>query len=1453
MTAQLNEFSITQKEKEIFVLTQKLGSDTEYNITLNVEIKGKLNYDKLNESIIKHVQIHKRLRSIYSFENGLIIRKIINDYHIPLNKIAITPDKKLDSVIRNFKKPFNLSKFPLFRTLLIELKPERHFLLFDFHCLIFNKKIQNHFIRDLFDIYFIDKSQEKLRVHYSDIAYWQKSENNSEEIFKQKEYWLKTLSGPITPTNISTDFSRPPILNYKGAHVNFSIDSDRYNNLINFSRRIHADPSMVIFAIFNILISKASGKEDLIIGFPVFGKMSKDTVISKHLSFIINRLPIRNKISKDKTFLSLLDEIKHSVLSAFRNQNYPISELFSQLDIEHDPSYAFLFNIAFSWFNKKVEKRMHKSAVGSYVFDNRKILFDIFLKGIEAENEFKLSIEYSTYLYRDETIIRLKERILCLLDSIIENSNRKINDIELFLDKEKDKILNEFNDTGSCFPKDKTIIDIFEQTAEINKYSLSVIFQDKEVTYQELNERANKLAWTLLEKKIRKGDIAGILLKPGIDMIISIVGILKTGAAYLPIASEYPKDRIEYMLIDSSSKILITSKSLIPNNNYINFKAEILYLNDTDLLNKNSANINTIISPDDLAYLIYTSGSTGKPKGVMIKHTSLVNLCMWHINEFNVTENDNCTKYAGVAFDASVWEIFPTLFAGATLHVIPEDIKLNIGLLNEYYNKNKISISFLPTQFAEIFMTTDTPYLKTLLIGGDKLKNFVPKPYSIINAYGPTEATILATMFYVDKKYGNIPIGKPISNYKIYIVDDKNNLKPIGFSGEICISGIGLAEGYLNRKELTKEKFLQNPFATDEQKILGYDRLYRTGDLGRWLPDGNIEYLGRSDFQVKIRGYRIEVGEIENKIKAFSYIKENAVIARTSKNEQKYLCAFYTKKENFDINILKRTLSKSLPEYMIPASFIEVDKIPITANGKVDSKKLDQYEEGFIESEYLPPINDSEKIICNVWSKILGVKTGRISNFFLSGGNSIKAIAAVSELQKDFDISINSIFEHQTPRALSKQIKQKTTNFKESLNELKIGINTLKKELSEFRKSRQYNEIINSYSEKNKEYENIDLNCIKEYQNIMLTGGTGYLGSFIIYYIFKTTKANIYLPVRGKDKNDSIGRLKHKLSYYFGNEIIGHPEYAIRVQILNSDLEKPKLGLGNGTYCALSDKIDVIIHAAANVSHYGEYQKYYATNVLSTLNLLKFAAERKKKDFNYISTRDVVEQGYIEDQKFHVLSEYDSVDNLKQEYPNNYIKTKYEAENAVITARKQGITTNIFRLGNLVFDTEKGKYQENISTNAFFILLKAFVKTGIINNLIDKAELSYIDTTVKGILALYNRKNLKNEIYHLYNFKRERLSNILMDKFPFLKLKHLDFDRFIDEIYILYDDPNLNSYVRDILTHFGFFDQQNSTEFEVLTEKTEYLLKRCNIIWKPLKNIGFDKMHRMLAEALNSK
>ena len=595
------------------------------------------------------------------------------------------------------------------------------------------------------------------------------------------------------------------------------------------------------------------------------------------------------------------------------------------------------------------------------------------------------------------------------------------------------EMIKEFNDTDAEFPRDKTIIECFEAVVDKYPSNISVVHNEDKLTYKKLNDHGNRLGWILKRYGVSTEQIVGIFLQPGIDMITSILGVLKTGAAYMPMASEYPEDRIEYMLKDSNSKIIITSKNMLPEGKKDKFGVEVLYVEDFKSYDKHFTNLDRTAEPDNLAYVIYTSGSTGKPKGVMIENRSLINLCTWHIREFNVTSEDNCTKYAGVAFDASVWEIFPPLFAGASLHIISKDIKLDVEKLNKYYNENNITVSFLPTQFAEMFMAADNHSLKTMLIGGDKLKQYTPKKYSLINAYGPTEATILATTFKVDKFYDNIPIGKPASNYKVYVIDKEMKLCPIGTPGELCISGVALARGYLNRQELSAEKFIPNPFATDDEKSNGYDRLYKTGDLSQWLPDGNVEFLGRIDFQVKIRGFRIELGEIETKLVGIPSIEDVAVLAHDDPFGNKYLCGYYISKTDLDKEDIKKNLANNMPDYMVPNVYVPMKEFPITPNGKIDRKALpipDLTDE--LAKNYVAPANKKEKDVAEVWGEVLGIeKVGTKDNFFDIGGSSLKAVSISAKLQMRYEVKIEDLFSYPTVGLLVGKIIEKDVELDE--------------------------------------------------------------------------------------------------------------------------------------------------------------------------------------------------------------------------------------------------------------------------------------------------------------------------------------------------------------------------------------------------------------------------------------
>lgn len=856
------------------------------------------------------------------------------------------------------------------------------------------------------------------------------------------------------------------------------------------------------------------------------------------------------------------------------------------------------------------------------------------------------------------------------------------------------------------------------------------------------------------------------------------------------------------------------------------------YQHDLNILSKfSSSNPSVKVLPENLAYVIYTSGTTGTPKGVMIEHKSLVNLCNWHNNYYEISELDNSTRYAGFGFDASVWELFPYLVKGAAVYIISSNLRLDIIRLNEYFENNNITISFLPTQICEQFMEIENNSLRFLLTGGDKLRFFKPCNYTLVNNYGPTENTVVTTSVVVDKEHYNIPIGKPISNIQIYILDRYNRIQPIGTQGEICISGRGLARGYLNRKKLTEEKFVKNPFMIGE-------RMYKTGDLARWTSDGNIEFLGRMDQQVKISAYRIELAEIENRLLKYEFIKDVVVIDREDFNKNKYLCAYYVSDMELSVNDIKYYLSVQLPDYMIPAFFIKIDKIPLTINGKVNRKVLPEPDQiSSMDIKYIPPRNEMEKRMVEVWEEILGIdKVGILDNFFDLGGNSLKAVRVISKMSMDFEIEINDLFQFQTISKLSENILYKKDNLKKIIEGIKSSIG----EKKEDRNYSQYEDKIYRYKKSIESYCDLSTSFIRnKYKNILITGSTGYLGVNLLYQLLKNTDSIIYLLIRSGSKKDGEKRIREKLKFYFEEDIFKN--YRDKINVLCGDLLEKNFALETQEYNYLLQKIDCIVNAAANVKHYGNYDDFYNVNVEGTERLIEFALKGNKKDFHHVSTVGVA-SGKIPGVDYYIYTEYDH--DVGQEDSNYYIQTKFEAEKKLIMARSRGLMCNIYRVGNLICNSQTGKFQENINDNGFYKIIKSLIKLGQVPDIeLKKLDFSFIDYVSKAFILIMNEKNLKDDIFHIYNNNYISLFDLReLLKYCGFNLEVMPFNKFLDFLYKNHENKNLTNYVENILLHSRVLESTKNTDFEIVCEKTVLILRNMGFYWPKVDNFYIRNM-----------
>ena len=1011
-------YQLSSAQKRVYTLQQFDLDSISYNIHGVFELEGKMDVERLNKAFRTLIDRHESLRTSFEVIEGEIVQKIHKSVNFEIEHYKVQSQEEINVIVKEFVRAFDLSQPTQLRVGIVEMNEESHILIYDMHHIISDGTSMGIIVEEFRKIY-AGEELEPLRIQYKDFSEWQNELLRSEKIKKEEQYWLNRFGGEIPVLNLPTDYERPMIQSFEGATKSFQADKKLTNGLRQIAKSTGSTMYMVLLASYNLLLSKYSGQEDIVVGSAIAGRPYAD--LQNIIGMFVNTLAMRNFPESKKTFREFLLEVKENSLGAYENQEYQFEELIEKINVVRDFSRNPLFDVMFAMQNVEIGKvSVEGLKIKPYKSDSKISKFDLTLNAEETKENIVFTIEYCTKLFKEETIERLYIHLHKIMEAIVYNIDIKLSDIDIVAEAEKNKLLYEFNNTASEYPMDKTIHQIFEVQVMKTPENIAAVYKEKQITYKELNQKANQLARVLKNKGVGPDSIVGIMVEPSMEMIIGILGILKAGGAYLPIDKEYPRDRIEYMLQDSEAKLLLTKKAV---KGEISYSGDVIFLEDKKLYEGECENLEAACAPNNLAYVIYTSGSTGKPKGVMIEHKSLINMSKWYEKYYEVSEEDRTTKYAGFGFDASVWEIFPYLIAGASIHLIEEELKLDILKLNEYYKANKITISFLPTQICEQFIQLENEYLRCVLTGGDKLKQYKSTSYKVVNNYGPTENTIVTTSFIVDKEYNNIPIGQPIVNTRVYIVDKYNNLQTIGVPGELCISGDSLARGYLNRKELTAEKFVDNPFE------LG-TKMYKTGDLARWLPDGNIEFLGRIDLQVKIRGFRIELGEIENQLLNCENVKEAVVIDKNDEGGNKYLCAYVVAEKEITVAELREQLGKKLPEYMIPSYFVQLEKVPLTPNGKVDKKSLPDPDGSVaIGIEYEAPRNEIEEKLAAVWQEVLGLKrVGINENFFELGGHSLKATSLIGKMHKELDVEIplKVIFNTPTIKGISEYIEKTT-------------------------------------------------------------------------------------------------------------------------------------------------------------------------------------------------------------------------------------------------------------------------------------------------------------------------------------------------------------------------------------------------------------------------------------------
>ncbi|TBV12878.1 non-ribosomal peptide synthase/polyketide synthase, partial [Stutzerimonas kirkiae] len=1026
---------LSYAQQRMWFLWQLDPQSAAYNLPMAVRLKGELDRAALQHAFDGLVARHETLRSRFSEQDGLARQHIVEPFAVAIAQhdlSAVEASEREDQVRiladDEALAPFDLTRGPLLRVHLLKLAAQEHVLLLTLHHIVADGWSYNVLIDEFIQFYDAASSAteaalQPLPIQYRDYALWQRSWLEAGEQDRQLVYWRDKLGGEHVPLELPTDHPRPLTPSYRGARHEFEVEPVLAERLRILSREQGVTLFMVLLAAFKVLLYRYSGQSAIRVGVPVANRNRAE--VEGLIGCFINTQVLHTEIDPLIDVRELLQRVKETALGAQAHQDLPFERLVEALDLDrslsHSPLFQVLFNHQSHVADTSVIKGQSSLTLAALQRESRIAQFDLTLDTYEQGGHLYAAFGYATDLFDEPTIERMAGHWRNLLEGIVQYPQRSISELPLLSSEEHRQIVYHWNRTEANYPRDQCIHALIEEQAAKTPDSIAVLFGDQELTYRQLNQRANQLARKLRELGVGPEVLVGIAVERSLEIVIGLLAILKTGGAYVPLDPEYPQQRLAYMLEDSQALLLLSQSSLLPRLPQ-DTSADILLLDQLKLESYSSENTAATVTPEGLAYSIYTSGSTGRPKGVLIEHRNVAALIGWAHTVYSRESFQGVLASTSICFDLSVWELFVTLAAGG--YVVLANNALELPLLAA---KERVHlINTVPSAIKTLYETGQLPEtVHTINLAGEPLKqSLVDDLYrsahvqKVYDLYGPSEDTTYST-YTLREKDGQANIGRPISNSAVYLIDESVHPVPIGSAGELCLSGAGLTRGYLRRPALTAEKFLPNPFDESEQ---GGGRLYRTGDLARYRPDGVIEYVGRIDHQVKVRGFRIELGEIEAKLQEHAAVRE-AVVIDIDGPGGKQLAAYLVlatgqsaepDQQNILLITLREHLKAVLPDYMVPTHLLFLDALPLTPNGKLDRKALPKPDTNLLQKAYVAPHSELEQHIADIWADVLGIeRVGLSDNFFALGGHSLLATRVISRIRQTLDIELplRSLFE----------------------------------------------------------------------------------------------------------------------------------------------------------------------------------------------------------------------------------------------------------------------------------------------------------------------------------------------------------------------------------------------------------------------------------------------------------
>ena len=1388
-TEQLEGFELSPQQKRLWLLQQSENT-LAYRVKCSVTVTGNFNLEILKIALESIVERYEILRTNFYCLPGMTVplqviadTSEINIYYFNFTYLPLKEqENKIELIFTELtKRPFELKNDIPFNVNIIALSPSEHILILSLSSLIADsftlKKMLDEIISSyaacLQDKYILDEPMQ-----YADIAEWQNELLDSKESELGQEYWRGQNVSLNDHLKLWFEKKQSAVSQFQPQYFSLQINNASLKQIELLANTYQVNKSDLLLVCWLILLWKITRQSDIAVGITANGRKYEE--LEQALGPLSKVLPLSYHLEAKLKFSEILKKINGLVNNAYEWQEYFTwqenvnSESFCPVGFEFEecPETYSADNLLFSLDQQY-------SCIDK---------FKIKLSCLQKNDTLIAQFYFDPKFYNLHDIQILSEQFQNLLASAIENSESSIGWLNVLSNRQRQQLLIEFNNTQKQYPQDKCIHQLFEAQAIKTPNNIAVVCDSSQLTYSELNSQADILANHLKQLGVKPETLVGLYLDRSHLSVVGLLGILKAGAAYLPIDSVLPTEGLAFRLQDASVSVVLTQRSLlskIPEN------TEYTVCLDTDweTIQENRDSTHRQVQPNNLVYAIYTSGSTGTPKAVAVEHRQLVNYVYSIIEKLNISPGTSFATVSTLAADLGNTMLFPSLCAGGCLHIIDQETATDPQAFSQYCQHHPIDyLKIVPSHLSALLSSSpETEFLprQKLILGGEasnwqlitKIQQQQPN-CGIFNHYGPTETTVGVLTHQIESKNNSqsniVPIGKPLPNNQVYILDEQLQPVPIGVPGELYIGGAQVSRGYLNRPELTTEKFITNPFIKSPHNNKGWrDRLYKTGDKARYLPDGSIEFLGRIDRQVKIRGFRIELGEIETKLRQHQGVQSVVVVADTKSLADKRLIAYVVTDPEFRLlhqhqdtaiaSELRSFCINRFPEYMIPSTFVVLKALPLTANGKIDYQALPTPEQTRPELQqlYVAPRSPLEKQLAEIWTEVLGLeKIGIHDNFFEIGGHSLLLTQLLIKVRNALEVELllKDLFNAPTIANLAENIKEtvEVNGKNERQEEEKIGIDL-------------HSEVILDS----------DIVPVNSYQNIttkpnsiLLTGATGFLGTFLLHELLQQTSADIYCLIRAENDTLAQERIENKLKSY----LLWDNSIRKRIIPVVGDLAQPLLGLSIDRFKAIAKSVDVIYHNGAWVNFTYPYSQLKATNVLGTHEILRLAVQSKIKPVHFISTKNVARAA---DRQLEIVREDTPIDRCEQ-IENGYAQSKWVAEKIVSIARDRGIPVSIYRPGRISGHSQTGVCNPDDHT---FRMIRGCIQFGSVPQNNSPINLTPVDYAVGAIVHLSSQPESLGKTFHVFNPQttpwNEVVNSIISFGYP---LKQIDYQQWREQL-----------------------------------------------------------------------